>query len=717
MKKATKKLTKASPEEISLDKKQHNPIWPSRLLLIFIVLFAIFLRYEDFSVWKTNKTQFQYQGEYHMAETDSYFYLQIAKELQQGNYDSHQEKRRIPDGGKSPAIPPLLAIMAVAISNLTGITIPNIAIFLPIFLASLLAPLIYVLSRRLQFNKPAALTAAFFSIISLTYVIRTRIGVFDTDCLNVVFVLLNSFLFFSFAEIKDNKRYIYFGLGLLSFFLFFIWWNTASSIVVLSVLVPLSVALIFFYKTKRNFLKYSVLAFIIIVSGYFVSDEIQSYINLSFGSADSDFPLNISISELGAVNLAYFIEYTSNNTLIFIGMLIGLVLLCWKLKLKILFFAVPIALAIVPLFAGNRYIIFSAPILALGIGYFIQILFTFNKKIKPNLAISITLLIAIIGIASSYKIITDEYAKSDMLENATLLTALEKHTPKGANIWTDWDLGYQIRYYLDRGTFADGEFIDGEIYYYASFPLASSNLAVSANFMRFYNKHGVKGMKILYDAFSSKEKSFEFIKTVFSYEPSKALTWLTTSLQNNLLPKSNELTSAENWLSFLFPRQSEDIYVFFHYKMTQTAAWFKQGNSDLITKQTIGLPLFLSFSELREQGSQIRNNEINIDTNTGIGKYGNQDKYFQSLSTFNGIEERTKTFGERPFAPNFVFQWIKKVGFGAAMSPEMANTTLVRLYLMHEKSPYFEPVFLNSPQYQIWKISGTAYDSDNNFKQ
>jgi len=717
MKKVANKLPKTPSEEISLNKNQHNANWLSRLLLIFIVLFAIFLRYEDFFVWKKNQPQFQYQGEYQMAQTDCYYYLQIAKELQQGKYDNHQEKRRIPDGVKTPTIPPLLALIAVSISNLTGITIPNIAIFLPIFLASLLAPLIYALSRRLHFNKPAALSAALFSIISLTYVIRTRIGVFDTDCLNVVFVLLNSYLFFSFAEIKDNKRYIYFGLGLLSFFLFFIWWDTAKSIVVVSALVPLSVALIFFYKTKRNFFKYSVLGVIILVSVYFVGNEIQSYINLLFTSADSDFPKNISVSELGAVNLDYFIQYTSNNTFILVGMLIGLVILCWKLKLKVLFFLIPIALAIVPFFAGNRFIIFSAPILALGIGYFVQILFTFNKKIKPNLAIAITFLIAIIGITSTYKIITDEYAKSDMIENATLLTALEKYTPKGANIWTDWDLGYQIRYYLDRGTFADGEFSDGEIYYYASFPLASNNLAVSANFMRFYNKHGVKGMKILYNAFSSKEKTFEFIKTVFSYEPSKALTWLVTLQQNNLLPKTNNLTSSEDWLSFLFPRQSKDIYVFFHYKMTQTAAWFKQGNSDLITKQTIGLPLFLSFSELREQGSQIINNEIIIDTNTGIGKYYNQNKYFQSLSTFNGIETTSKTFGESPFGQNIVFQWIKKIGFGAAMSPEMANTTLVRLYLMHEKSPYFEPVFLNSPQYQIWKVSGTAYDDDSNIQQ
>ena len=58
----------------------------------------------------------------------------------------------------------------------------------------------------------------------------------------------------------------------------------------------------------------------------------------------------------------------------------------------------------------------------------------------------------------------------------------------------------------------------------------------------------------------------------------------------------------------------------------------------------------------------------------------------------------------------FVFQWNKKIGFGAAMSKEMSNTTLVKLYLSQEKSPHFTPIIINTPQYQIWKITGNAYD-------
>lgn len=709
------KKNESSSENILTNHNQQYKSWFYRLTLMAIVLFAIFLRYEDFTVWEKNKANFQYQGEFQMGNFDSYYYLKIAKEIQEGTYDNFQETRCVPNGSQAPIIPPLISVFASSISSITNTPISTVAIFLPIFLASLLALLMYMFSLKLHFNRIAALTTALFSVTSLTYVIRTRIGVFDTDCLNVVFVLLNSYLFFRFAEIKNKNRFVYLGLGLLNSFLFMIWWNTATSVVVISGIVPFLVAVIFFYTTKKKLLKYGALSLIILLCGYLIGDEIISYANLVFGKTNNTFPNNLSVVELNAVTLNSFIERTSNNTFIFISMVVGLVLLCWKLRLKALFFAIPIVLAISPFFLGNRFILFAAPMLAIGMGYCIQILFNLREIIKPSLAIVITLVIVIIGVFSNYETITNKYEKPAAFENVALLNALNKYTPKDANIWTNWDLGYQIQYYLDRGTYADGEFDDGEIYYYVSFPLASENLSVSANFMRFYNKRGTEGMTTLYDAFSGIEKTFEFLKIVLSYSPLEAKEWLQIQQQNGVLPMTIHLDSTEKWVSYLFPKQSDDIYLFIHYKMLQTVAWFKQGNTDLKTGLTKGMPLFLTFNSLYEQGSQIKNNQISLNTKTGVAKYFNQSRYFQSLSAFNGVETIKKTF---PMSNQinakkdnrFVFQWNKKIGYGAAMSKEMANTTLVKLYLLQEKSPHFEPVFLNTPGYQIWKVKGNAYE-------
>ncbi|MDT7831665.1 STT3 domain-containing protein [Flavobacteriaceae bacterium S356] len=714
-----KKNTNVTTENALPKENSINILWLSRLGLGLIILFAIFLRYEDFSVWKKNKTAFQFQGEYQMGNFDSYYYLEIAKEVQNGDYDNLQEKSRVPNGKEVPIIPPLLSVLAASISSIMNTPIATVAIFLPIFLASLLAPLVFFFCRRLNFNRVASLTAAVFSIISLTYVVRTRIGVFDTDCMNVIFVLLNSYLFYQFAMLETKKRYTYLILGILSSFLFYTWWNTATSVVVLSAIVPLAVALVFFYKTRKVLLKYSVLALIILVGIYFTGDQIASYFTLLSGTTTTVFPNNMSVAELDATSFTYFIEQTSNSTFLFISMLIGIVALCWKLKLRALFLSIPLLLAIAPLFAGNRFMLFSAPILAIGIGYCIQILYNLHKRVPIKVTYGLTLLVLIIGISSTYKKITHNFVKPAAADNVHLLSALDNFTPTDANIWTEWDLGYQIQYYLDRGTYADGEFSDGELYFYNAFPFAANNLAVSANFIRFYNKHGIKGMKTLYTTFSGVENTFNILNSLFALDPADAEKWLIAKQQQGTSLTSDKLKTPQQWIAFLFPKDAKDVYLFIHYKMTQTAAWFKQGNSDLKTGKTKGLPLFLTFNALKEQGNLIKNHQSSVDQTTGIMKYFNQKRYFRSLATFTGDTIKRRSFAMPRELNNggkdnrFVFQWDQRVGFGAAMSKEMAQTTLARLYLLQEKSPHFKPVMLNTPQYQIWKVTGNAYDIDN----
>lgn len=712
------KIMSKTDIKTSIESKKTYNIWLSRLGLLAIISFAIFLRYEDFSVWKKNKAAFQFQGEYQMGNYDSYYYLEIAKEIQQGTYDDIQERSRVPDGKKVPKIAPLLSFLAASISSVFNVPLATVAIFLPILLASLLAPLVFFFCRRLNFNRISALTAALFSIISLTYVIRTRIGVFDTDCMNVIFVLLNSYLFYQFAVIETKKRYTYLTLGVLCSFLFYIWWNTATSVVVLSALVPLTVSLIFFYKTGKKLVKYVILMFVIAAGIYFTGDQIQSYFDLLSGTTTTLFPNNMSVSELNATTLTYFIEQTSNNTFLCITMLIGILALCLKLKVKALFLSIPILLAIAPLFAGNRFMLFSAPVLAIGMGYAIQILYDLHKTIPTKLTHAVAILFIIIGIASTYKKITHNFAKPAAADNVHLLSALGKFTPKDAKIWAEWDLGYQIHYYLERGTYADGEFSDGEIYFYNAFPFAVDNLAVSANFIRFYTKHGIDGMKSLYTTFSGIENTFKVLQDIWSLTPNEAEKWLSEHQQNYPLFTSDHSKTIKQWISFLFPKDVEEVYLFIHYKMTQTAAWFKQGNSDLKTGKTKGLPLFLTFSGLKEQGNFIKNHQSSLDRTTGVMNYFNQKRYFRSLATFTGDTVQRSSFRmPRQLAnggkdPRFTFQWDKRVGFGAAMSKEMANTALAKLYLLQEKSPHFQPVIMNTPQYQIWKVTQNAYDTD-----
>ena len=272
-------------------------------------------------------------------------------------------------------------------------------------------------------------------------------------------------------------------------------------------------------------------------------------------------------------------------------------------------------------------------------------------------------------------------------------------------------MGYQIQYYLDRGTFADGEFSDGELYYYLYFPLAANNLALSANYMQFYNAHGIKGMNDLYPIFGSTNKTFIFLSQILSLKPKEAKKRLEILDKNKKLPFYGKLTSVNKWLKHLFPKNKNDIYLLIHHKMTQTASWFKQGNSDLITGKTKGMPLFMVFKNMKEEKGRIKNSQININMNSGVADYMNSKRNFKSITSYYKDKDPSKLeFGNKQTtnSKSFEFKWNKNTGVGAAMSQEMANTSLVKLYFSNKGNDYFEAIHMKSPIYQIWKIKADS---------
>ena len=145
--------------------------------------------------------------------------------------------------------------------------------------------------------------------------------------------------------------------------------------------------------------------------------------------------------------------------------------------------------------------------------------------------------------------------------------------------------------------------------------------------------------------------------------------------------------------------------------MTQTASWFKQGNSDLITGKTKGMPLFMVFKNMKEEKGRIKNSQININMNSGVADYMNSKRNFKSITSYYKDKDPSKLeFGNKQTtnSKSFEFKWNKNTGVGAAMSQEMANTSLVKLYFSNKGNDYFEAIHMKSPIYQIWKIKADS---------
>ncbi len=711
--KARSKKKKAAPKSFLESLSSHK--YFSLIGLTLICLFSFYLRFENFVDWSEKKAIFQYQGEYQMGNFDSYYYLQVAKSLSKGEYDAVDKKRRFPNGVKEPLLPPMLSILGAAIHKLTGIPLATLAIFLPGILSTSLALLVFFLCKALQLHPLSSLTASLLSILSLSYTARTRLGVFDTDCLNVILVLLNSYLIY-LAVLNEKKKYYYLLFAALNTLFFYFWWNTGRSVVLLSFLAPFSVAAIFFIKSPKALIRYSAVLALGLFCLYLVGDQIQAYYNLLVSSELQKFPKNFDIGELEAVTISLFIEKSIDNALIVAVSVLGIILFTIKKALSTLIFILPLTLAVSPFLIGNRFIIFSAPIMALGVAYALQFVLDRPKKIKPGFALLLSLLLIGISIWSNHPVLTDGYTKPAAFDNMPLLTTLKQNTPPDASIWTDKDIGYQIRYYLDRANYADGEFVDGELYFYLYYPLAVNHLALAGNFMQFYSVRGIEGMRVFHSFFSDTKTSFQFIEELFSKQPSEAKIWLKEQEEKGKLPTSEALKNVDDWLSFLYPKLEKPVYLLLYRYMTQTAAWFKQGHADLASGKTIGLPLFMDFTGLREVNAKIGNPSIIIDPQTGrymasgkqgvfryIGSYGikNEIKYF----TPNGqITDSALSYDKR-----FVFQWRPQNGYGVVLSDEMADTVFIQLYIQQKASSYFQLVASN-PIYQIWKVQGDKID-------
>lgn len=707
--------------------------------LLCLYAFGVYLRMEDYPAWNSMPEVFQYEDEYKMANFDSYYYLIAARAIQQGTYDTLDEQRQVPFGKSRPKIPPLSSWVAVVLSQWLNISINTVAIFFPVFLAPLLVFVIYLMGRDWGLQRRNAILAAFFGVLSYTYVVRSRIGVFDTDCMNVVWLCWHTWLATRCFQQKNgqDKCSLIPLLGLMvSTMLFTLWWNTAAFVAVLSGLIPISVQWALRRPGDLRLLGILLLGWVWVIIVFY--QPIFSFIVILLGWQKTAFPLLGGVTELEPVGWIRFAQETSGHGLLLAISLAGLVIRLKHSLRSSLGYCLPLGLCFAPLFLGNRFMIFSAPILGVGAAY------GFQELMKHSLLtwqLKVVFLCAIISIQleSNLSKVVKKLTKPAIDVHAGLIEQLKRIPSEQATIWTSWSLGYQIQYYLNHSTIADGEFNEGgETLFYLSLPFATDNLAFSANFMKFYASRNIR---ILYDVFDSEQTTLVFLKEILKYPPSTAKRHLERKLKlHQLSPLPRGVLSqvdigaqspVSQWLEFLYPKHQQPLYFFLHQRMLKSLFWFKQGNLDLGSQTTIGLPFYMSFYPLartslnqaafKTPSNLIQNNEIQVNTQLGLAKHSSGALHSFAYILQCGEDECAQQAYAIPPAmqsqyqnqDRFVFEWHERDGFGAALSPEVANTTFNKLFLRQGAgqtvTPYFSLISQDIPYYQLWQVNGDVY--------
>ena len=142
----------------------------------------------------------------------------------------------------------LFGIAKIFISNLTVL---DIALYYPIFMAVLTIIAIYFLGKEVA-GGPAGVFAAIFMAISPAYIRRSTLGFFDTENIGIFAIVLTSLFFLRANDDKNNieRRVIYSVLSGLSLGLIYASWGAAKYMTGLLMLYMLLIVASEKYSTK-----------------------------------------------------------------------------------------------------------------------------------------------------------------------------------------------------------------------------------------------------------------------------------------------------------------------------------------------------------------------------------------------------------------------------------------------------------------------------------
>ncbi len=484
--------------EIMVEKMRNLRFVRLLLFLLIPIVVGLYVRFDDLSVWQARKSSFYYKDRPLFTSYDAFYFARWSEDYLEGKYKAGKVDplRFVPDNyivsklsdseikklkaykAVYPEPIPLESFMGAVFAKLFHTHIENVAFYLtPILAVLFVIPLVIYMD---EIGAPlAGFSGAVFGVISLMYLARTTVARFDTDSLNLFFPFLITYFFHKILHAEGWKKYLFAILAGVSCQLFY-WWYAHPDLV----LIMFIVFIVGFIVLKRQFSKNDVKVFgclfltanpLIIYKGIMIlADRVNTYI-LNFGKSavQSGFP-NVmqSISEDQRASLKAIIAMSTGNSIVFfVGLLFVFVLFFRKWR-EMLFLIPTFLLGLMSFKSGNRFVMYLAPFIGIGFGYFLDFLFDyFNEYVRDNNSLfnnswSRLKEIVLLGLAVVISVLAfsvqSEAVKfvavpkiTPALEEAFL--KLKEITPKDSWIWTWWDYGTAIQYLSRRAVYHDGQ--------------------------------------------------------------------------------------------------------------------------------------------------------------------------------------------------------------------------------------------------------------------
>jgi hypothetical protein len=707
-----------------------------------IISLALLQRLLPISGFNADPASFTVDGEPVLANVDGYYYLQAAKEIMQGTYDTVETHRAIPDTISRSSVPPLLSIMLAKTSAVTGYSLNEIGVILPAILSLLLAIPVFLLGYTWG-GSITALSAVIFTLFSSLYVTRTNYAFLDTDCLNSFFAWMAVFFALQFSTRKRAQKYFFFIAALLNTALYLWWWDQSLAPPLILGLAPLFLAILFYYRPSTNEKRFVIPITIlciciffffggweILVTVFHATIDKLSYVT---DSEDSSYPkISDMVSEQYRIELGKFAQGIFYYKLLLIPACAGTLLLLWRQRLRLIVCTPVCFVGMLALLFASRFTIFAVPAAALSLGYFFSEAVTWVSRHLPEkiyTQITCTLL-ALLTIFIGWQ----EFGRTDNAWAAFPSQAvhgmkrLQIITAPNAVIWSWWDQGHALIYWANRDTINDGMVHSAARTYSNVLPLAMENDREAANFINFYVARGLQGK----EAFAQSTAQFG----LHGQQTMLRILRMGSEQWKKLYPQLSSETK-EKWQALLFPQQQRPVYLFNDMKQQKTlplfywfATWDPQKGQGKKILPWHSFPFSKKAADNFLKGQLPSQESFHVDpqtltlTSNAILVEG-FPLYKVTLTTEDASSQRGPLAGYPGIvSPTFTPEYKRKSHIYAdsgqydldinipmqmlhLIDDKLTKTLTYRLFSRKSNYDprYFKPVELKEPYYQIWKVT------------
>lgn len=491
----------------------------NRITVFFTVLLLVLIssgfRYYQLYEWENKHPSYFVKDTVSLTTLDGYYWIRLAK-----TYDNITDKttpdtyRGYPDHPYSYGMEMhnLLVFLINKVAKFIG-NYYYAGIYLVIVLSSLfIIPLFLYLHRISSIS--TALMSTILTTFGYSYLFRTFVGRVDTDCMNLFFPFMMTYIIYLIPKLNSLKKYLFaILLGITAYL--FMWWYYYPGF-----LIAYLGVLVFYLLIKRekfsSILLVSILFIIFTNPKYFLYgfDNIKYFI---FGSKYFAGE-SLKVNHIAWPNIAEFISetqkqswetillYASGHKYLGIIGVIGVLLLVYRVKLDIIPSLPILILGLISFKSGNRFTMYLSPFLYAGIGYIIYLLVEyFSKNILKlfkdyvkTFSEILSTAFALIFIAIALNLFSGIHYKvtpSIPLDIQKTMLDLNGKFGKTPVVWTWWDYGYAYQDLAGFSTVHDGGIQGKERTYFVGLGLTLPDQDKLRNIISYFDYNGFHSLE------------------------------------------------------------------------------------------------------------------------------------------------------------------------------------------------------------------------------